>query len=365
MIRSSVNDSSTLPSKSKTKNFVDLFRYFHPNREYAFTCWSTKTSARKTNYGTRIDYVIVDDEFLLNHAVSCDIRPDIHGSDHCPVAAVFSCNLEASCVIPGLCSAFMPEFKGKQRSIKAFLKAGCPRSYSNPEDSLLERNSPLGKAPRGGSFADSGGERSMKRKASDKMSAKQSKIQKRDSKTQKTGKQAGVNIKSYFHRPKFVNEQSDAISKDLRNFLKEAQVTDVSLQNDIVRDLTGRSGDHSFDRSITASQELASEGNLPLETKPAEGSDDTASPSNLSVLEDCKKLDDSSGKVGRNKTQWKSILKGPDPPPLCEGHKEECVLRTVKKQGVNLGKQFYCCARPEGRPTDKEARCKTFLWKKK
>lgn len=33
--------------------------------------------------------------------------------------------------------------------------------------------------------------------------------------------------------------------------------------------------------------------------------------------------------------------------PLCKGHKEPCVSRIVKKQGPNLGRRFYACARAE------------------
>lgn len=62
-------------------------------------------------------------------------------------------------------------------------------------------------------------------------------------------------------------------------------------------------------------------------------------------------------------TFWKQLLKGPEPPPLCKGHNEPSVLRTVRKEGPNLGKQFYCCRRPEGKKTDVEARCSYFQWK--
>ena len=59
---------------------------------------------------------------------------------------------------------------------------------------------------------------------------------------------------------------------------------------------------------------------------------------------------------------WKKLLKGPEPMPLCSGHNEECVKRTVKKEGPNLGRHFYCCARPEGHKTNPEARCQFFKW---
>ena len=59
---------------------------------------------------------------------------------------------------------------------------------------------------------------------------------------------------------------------------------------------------------------------------------------------------------------WKKLLKGPEPLPLCSGHNEECVKRTVKKEGPNYGRQFYCCARPEGHKSNPEARCQFFKW---
>ncbi|KAM4663351.1 DNA-(apurinic or apyrimidinic site) endonuclease 2 [Discoglossus pictus] len=59
---------------------------------------------------------------------------------------------------------------------------------------------------------------------------------------------------------------------------------------------------------------------------------------------------------------WKSVLKGPPPPPKCKGHGEPCVLRTVKKAGPTCGRQFYVCARPEGHSSNPQARCNFFLW---
>lgn len=59
---------------------------------------------------------------------------------------------------------------------------------------------------------------------------------------------------------------------------------------------------------------------------------------------------------------WKSVLGGPLPMPLCRGHGEPCVMRTVKKPGPNLGRHFYMCARPRGPPTDPSSRCNFFLW---
>ncbi|KAM4018977.1 DNA-(apurinic or apyrimidinic site) endonuclease 2 isoform 2-T2 [Anomaloglossus baeobatrachus] len=72
-----------------------------------------------------------------------------------------------------------------------------------------------------------------------------------------------------------------------------------------------------------------------------------------------------SGTQNGNQQQsafWKTLLKGPPPPPNCKGHGEPCVLRTVKKAGPNCGRQFYVCARPEGHTSNPQARCNFFLW---
>ncbi|XP_016076090.1 PREDICTED: DNA-(apurinic or apyrimidinic site) lyase 2 isoform X2 [Miniopterus natalensis] len=59
---------------------------------------------------------------------------------------------------------------------------------------------------------------------------------------------------------------------------------------------------------------------------------------------------------------WKSVLGGPLPMPLCRGHGEPCVMRTVKKPGPNQGRHFYMCSRPRGPSTDPSSRCNFFLW---
>ena len=60
---------------------------------------------------------------------------------------------------------------------------------------------------------------------------------------------------------------------------------------------------------------------------------------------------------------WMGVFSGPPKPPLCKGHSEPCVLRTVKKQGLNKNKQFWVCARPGGGKGDPEAKCDFFQWR--
>jgi AP endonuclease-2 len=112
--------------------FVDVFRRFYPDRLEAYTCWNTKTAARHSNYGTRIDYVLADQALVeKGFFTACDIRPDIHCSDHCPVQA--DLRIDSLCDDPArppppLCSRFMPEFAGNQQTLQSFFSKATAAS---------------------------------------------------------------------------------------------------------------------------------------------------------------------------------------------------------------------------------------------
>ncbi len=62
---------------------VDSYRHFYPEKiEYSW--WSYRAGARAKNVGWRIDYFLVSNA-LLPKVKDSFIRPDIMGSDHCPV----------------------------------------------------------------------------------------------------------------------------------------------------------------------------------------------------------------------------------------------------------------------------------------
>ena len=63
---------------------IDTFRHFHPEEKGHYTWWSYMGQARVNNVGWRIDYHCVNKAFLPK-VKSSIIRPEIHGSDHCPV----------------------------------------------------------------------------------------------------------------------------------------------------------------------------------------------------------------------------------------------------------------------------------------
>ncbi|CAO3574806.1 unnamed protein product [Mortierella alpina] len=128
---------------------TDLYRVFHAGETGAFTCWNTKINARPSNYGTRLDYILVTSG-LIPWFKSCDRQPSIVGSDHCPVVAEMFTELaleksaeeiehdqkQAAKVQKlqdvldsyggttdhALAARFFDEFSGKQQKLSAFFK---------------------------------------------------------------------------------------------------------------------------------------------------------------------------------------------------------------------------------------------------
>lgn len=63
--------------------FIDTYRYFNPE-EVKYTWWSYMFQSRLKDIGWRIDYFIVNQEFIDN-VISTKIYSDVLGSDHCPI----------------------------------------------------------------------------------------------------------------------------------------------------------------------------------------------------------------------------------------------------------------------------------------
>ncbi|KAF1324653.1 Exodeoxyribonuclease iii, partial [Globisporangium splendens] len=117
----SSNDASATGGK-----LVDAFRFYHPHEARAYTCWNMVTAARQTNYGTRIDYILVDPELMEDAVTDCSIQPDRLGSDHCPVLLTAVVHLpiaSETTKLPALCAKNFAEFAGKQQEIKSFFSA--------------------------------------------------------------------------------------------------------------------------------------------------------------------------------------------------------------------------------------------------
>eukprot|EP01041_Mallomonas_annulata_P006271 gene6271-12701_t len=152
---------------SINQGMTDTFRLHHKDRQFAYTCWSTYTGARKdvlmvvevielkmrcffnnnekcflqTNFGCRLDYILVSED-LKRRVIGADILPEIFGSDHCPTYATLRFNvseltrqkslLSQITPLPTLCSVFIAGFvTSKQTKIMSFLREKEPNNNSN------------------------------------------------------------------------------------------------------------------------------------------------------------------------------------------------------------------------------------------
>ncbi|XP_072305147.1 DNA-(apurinic or apyrimidinic site) endonuclease 2 [Eucyclogobius newberryi] len=306
--------------------FVDMFRFFHPTRPNAFTCWSTMTGARQTNYGTRIDYIFADCQLAKEQFVAADIMPEVEGSDHCPVWGQLSGSLVPSLKPPAFCTQYLPEFAGKQQKLSRFLvKMDQKIAPSNPRGALpgsqeeQERRENLNPSGRG------------EKRPADSVLPKGKKI--------KTTKPQG-NLLTFF-KPKTVNVVSSIESAD-----KQCK---INLHQDEVNSTPNP----SVNPKVTDTAEACPSSETKEDRKSINV--DSSTSQSLTLASNSKK-----GSVF-----WKAVLKGPPPAPCCKVHGEPCVLRTVKKEGPNVGKQFFVCARPQGHASNPEARCNFFTWVEK
>ena len=92
--------------------FVDSFRFLHPEARQVFTCWNTEKGCRATNYGTRIDYIFASLD-IKTKLTSCEVLGEVEGSDHCPVLASFDLSLQPPEKAPKLATIYFPEFSGR------------------------------------------------------------------------------------------------------------------------------------------------------------------------------------------------------------------------------------------------------------
>ena len=83
------NAGFTLEERSKfaqllAHGYVDAFRALYPDQTGAYTWWSYMNKARERNIGWRIDHFVVSPS-IVPLIEEVKIRPDMLGSDHCPV----------------------------------------------------------------------------------------------------------------------------------------------------------------------------------------------------------------------------------------------------------------------------------------
>lgn len=73
------------------EGWVDVFRRDRPDQGSHFSWWSYFDDDRCHNRGWRIDLAVADEAFAP--ALKTELRPDILGSDHCPVVTTWNAHL--------------------------------------------------------------------------------------------------------------------------------------------------------------------------------------------------------------------------------------------------------------------------------
>ncbi|KAI5094984.1 DNA-(apurinic or apyrimidinic site) lyase 2 [Silurus meridionalis] len=337
-------------------NFIDSFRYFHPTRTNAFTCWSSRTGARQTNYGTRIDYIFASRLLAEKHLLNSDIMPEVEGSDHCPIWAKLSCTFVSSPRCPALCTCYMPEFMGKQQKLLRFLV-----KVSDQHNGVQNSERPLPGSQEAGEIRENvnpsaTGVSSENKRPSERLP--ESSTFKKSKLSKKTTKPQGSLLT--FFKPKLSPVVSSSQSLSSAGNSKTALKTDGITPE--IHENTGNSNSCSATQSLltdTRTEAIVNDeiSNFGLtNNKKEECCQDP--------IQNATKPNQEN-KKGSCPDFWKSVLHGPPQPPLCNSHNEPCVLRTVKKPGPNLGKQFFVCARPQGHTSNPQARCNFFAWVEK
>ncbi|MBN3293740.1 APEX2 lyase, partial [Polypterus senegalus] len=368
--------------------FVDTFRFFHPNRPNAFTCWCTLTGARQTNYGTRIDYIFANRNLVENEFVDSEIMPEVEGSDHCPVRGELRGFSIASPKCPSLCTKYMPEFAGHQQKLSRFLvKVGQP---VKPEEMAED-------VPQLPGSQEAEEVRENIRPTLENLGKKRD-AQKAPSPVTKRPKSSYTKVKSRQHvsllaffKPKLndVNtesmpqcnsninsyqnfETSSESSQEIGSTRSRAPESENCLtENKHLKTLASRiytnlsKNEELIDKEIDCESDEKERSHYFL-TSPGHHSSNVQGPLDRSERKGSDRANDKQSNIGGKSTEfWKSVLHGPPAPPSCKVHGEPCVLRTVKKAGPNLGKKFFVCARPQGHSSNPEARCNFFLWVEK
>ncbi|KAH9933485.1 Endonuclease/exonuclease/phosphatase [Fomitopsis serialis] len=301
---------------------VDAIRPFWPDRKGMFTCWNTRLQARETNYGARIDYVLVT-RGLLPWA-------SLKGSDHCPIYVDLHDELaldsgetvKLSDMMkqtegmqpPRIAAKYWEELAGKQTMLSSFFgkrSAQSPAAETSPPSDAVMVPTP--------SLPPSQSSSTMSTSA----------LPAENNVTAAASSQG----------------QSKAAQKRLPHARKPVD----------------KSGNSSKKRKQDPSQSNISS----FFGKPSAST--SKSPSKEVIV-----VDDDEPR-NPEQTAWAGLF-APLKPPNCSVHSEPAKLWTVNKPGPNKGKKFYLCSRPVGPGYDKgkgerlreevnhEYRCNFFKW---
>ncbi|XP_021727564.1 DNA-(apurinic or apyrimidinic site) lyase 2-like isoform X1 [Chenopodium quinoa] len=368
-------------------SFLDLFREKHPERADAYTCWPVHTGAEEFNFGSRIDHILAsgvclhhiqgnDDHNLgVCHVEECDImtqfrrwKPGIslswkggratklEGSDHVPVFVTLKDIPDIQIhSTPPLSARYMPEIRGSQQTIVSILMkrqmtervgAGTLTSPATQDDDDIDLIGRIEEA----SYSCSVSSTDLNTLSSSVMNSCENEpcTSKESQDAATAGNRLIRSIPGVPKKKKMKQNQHSQLS--LTSFFQKIPGTCDSVEKS-----TKDASDNL--ESTVISPDYVKE---TTETINKEGNfDESASSQEHNPPTDCCPENDRKTAV----MEWQRIQQRmQDSIPLCEGHREPCVARIVKKSGPNFGRRFYACARAEGPASNPETRCDFFRW---
>lgn len=362
---------------------TDAVRTFWPDRKGMYTCWNMRISARESNYGTRVDYILVTPGMLpwIKHG---DIQPSLKGSDHCPIYIDLHDEIITGAGerlslrdvlpmdgnrkdLPRLAARRWEEYSGKQTLLSTFFgKGNMLRSPNNsplsslsltPDTQLPKEHSdaaqPDHTQPAVGTPPPMHPSLSFQNLActsTSQLLASPLKLQSNPISSRQTAPpDSSAKRKSSDSSAKKAPKKLKGSQSKL-SFFAQPSVSPPCSQRNSSGDVPDRQdyidSDYQFALELSAS----------LENPLSQGLLASATPS-----------------ASQSKAAWSQLM-APVQPPNCFVHGEPAKEHTVNKPGPNKGKTFFLCARPVGPGYDKgknerlreevdhRYRCNFFKW---
>ncbi|KIK98130.1 hypothetical protein PAXRUDRAFT_824198 [Paxillus rubicundulus Ve08.2h10] len=369
---------------------TDVVRTFWPDRKGMYTCWNTKISARETNYGTRVDYILVTPGMLpwIKHG---DIQPSLNGSDHCPISIDLHDEIVTSAgqkltlrevmptdrdrdEPPRLAARRWDEFSGKQTLLSSFFAKGGKTTTTTSIDSqapgLLRPSSSQVPAILSIPAPKIAGAVLMDL-------------------TQDPSPPDACELRPFFtstsnlksSTPYGQNQEQKSLSPPSVPPKRKATDPPLVKANKMQKKESGPTGQRTlaafFARPLSLSQTSTATSDPP--SSDVDPSDSLHADHQLALwLSGSQDLDASfqsspSSASSGSKAAWSQLM-APVQPPKCIIHGELTKEYTVNKPGPNKGKPFFICSRPVGpgydkgkgeRPreeVDHKYRCNFFKW---
>ncbi|KAI1801696.1 DNase I-like protein [Daldinia bambusicola] len=373
----------------------DLGRLFHPTREGMFTCWDTKKNTRPANVGSRIDYVLCNDN-MKDWFMDSNIQEGLMGSDHCPVFATLKdvvsidgkeVHLRDIMNPPGvfkdgvrlrewttkdllpLSAKLIPEFD-RRRSIKdMFSKKPAPAKpvlapITEPPESSISSSAKTELSKDEEAVEIFASQSESVTSASSPAKPQPSALKRTSSGTPSSS--SGRPQKKT--KAALTKEPSSSYKgqSSLRGFFKPKTTASPNPNpNPSPSTIAGTevaAEDPKPSSEPTNAPEVDKSSQEPVdaeETKDTATAEPPPAAAAAAAASSDKVFDPIESKESWSKLLGKRVL------PKCE-HGDDCVSFVTKKSGVNRGRSFFVCPRPIGPSGEKEKgtqwRCPTFIW---